>query len=150
MSSSARFEIEHKVLPSVLFSAEGGSLIHHIVSTKGAFVCDLYNKFCADDTKYIQSDFVVNPFFVSDDLAVVHVKLPEPERAHLCSSIYILHNTELSACRFFTIESTEDGGLSLGEWTSNEQHNDYGDVTADPAEQIAAIAGILLPNTPKS
>ena len=151
MNQSARYAIEHEVIPSVLFSPDGAALVQRIVTEKGSFLSSFYNKFCTDgEDGYNEGQFEIFPFFLSDELASVRVELPGPERAPLCHTLYILHSKDFRFFRYFTVERNGDGNRQLGEWTPDKKHLDYGEVDAEHAEQLAAIAGILLPDTPKS
>ena len=152
MNQSARYSIEHEVLPQMLFSEDGAALVQHIVNRKGDFLCDLYNKFCFEgegEKGYPSSQFSVYPFMLSDDLAVVRIEPPAPERPPLCHSIYILHSVDFKSFRYFTVERAPEDTRILGEWTPDRLHNDYGEVGSDSQEHILAIADILLPKTPE-
>ncbi|MDO4566423.1 MAG: hypothetical protein Q4B42_03745, partial [Oscillospiraceae bacterium] len=139
------------VLPSVLFSEDGPALIQKIVTNKGEFLSGLYNKFCADgEDAYSERDFEVYPFFISEELAAVRIALPVPERPPLCHVLYILHSKDFSSTRYFTIERAADSERILGEWTPEQLHNDYGEVSAEYEQQLASIASVLMPDTPKS
>lgn len=151
MNQSARYAIEHEVLPTVLFSADGGALVQRIVMEKGSFLSEMFNKFCGEgETVYNPEQFEVYPMLLSDELAAVHIDMPVPERPPLCHALYILHSRDFSNFRYFTVERSAGDSRILGEWTPDKTHHDYGEIETEREAQLAAIAGILMPDTPKS
>ena len=152
MNQSARYSLEHEVLPQVLFSPDGASLVQKIVNEKGDFLSRFYNKYVFDgegEKGYPASQFAVYPFMLSDELAAVRIEPPAPERPPLCHYIYILHSVDFKSFRYFTVERAPEGTRILGEWTPDRMHNDYGEVGGDSEEHVMAIADILLPKTPQ-
>lgn len=143
-----RYFIEHKALPSNLYSEGARLLSRFMISGKNA-VLDYYKKADATtsyDCLFTLDDFDVNfRTYIRDDdsCMVLRIEMPEPEQPLLCRSVYLCYGTRGGYELYVTSELAEDGSYYICAWTERGQHFNFGDAPADPSDEMDMAAELF-------
>ena len=143
-----RYFIEHKALPSNLYSEGARLLSRFMISGKNA-VLDYYKKADATtsyDCPFSLGDFDVNfRTYIRDDdsCMVLRIEMPEPEQPLLCRAVYLCYGTRGGYELYVTSELAEDGSYYICAWMERGQHINFGDAPADPSDEMDMAAELF-------
>ena len=143
-----RYFIEHKALPSNLYS-EGARLISRFMISGKNAVLDYYKK--ADATSSYECNYELNDFGINfrtyirnnDSCMVLRIEMPEPERPLLCRAVYLCYGTRGGYELYVTSELAEDGSYYICAWDELAQHHNFGDAPADPSDEMDMAAELF-------
>jgi len=144
-----RYYLEHRLFPKWLFENKG-KFIETLTKGREDFVFKVLQDMCIEDfisCAYKKEDFKVNTVKLEDDVYLIDIKMPEPEKSPLCYSIYMIFNKEEDNFGYFTLEKRIDAekgkeALLCG-WDKYEHHYNYGAVTLEDALVKAVHVFIL-------
>lgn len=127
-----RYSLEHLLLPEFVLGENGANILNMMLHEKGKFFTDLYGrmneKTLGDQCPYSEEQFFVSGirFENNDNLYMVKIEMPDPERVPLCKLIFIFHDQQMNNRRYITAEMTAPNTYVLCEWKAGHQHVNYG------------------------
>ena len=146
---SARYLVEHRLLPSALYSAGEGLLVEITEGAEGLLM-DAYG-YAEENVEdytcpYTAEDFdtEVNVIDLNGDMGyVVRVDMPKPEVSPLCRAVYFCFDQRTDQCAYFTSELTPDGRYALCSWDAEGNHTNYGATDATLDDETEGVAMIF-------
>lgn len=118
-----RYTLEHIFLPQNVLADHGADVIRKILRKKGRFFVDFFrqnNSFGTDNytCPYTEEQFSVEKihFDRAENICLIRIQMPEPERQPLCKSIFICCDRRMNDRRYLTEELTSSNRYFLCEW----------------------------------
>ena len=148
-AESARYLVEHRLLPSALYSAGDGLLVEITDGAEGLLM-DAY-AYAEENVEgyecpYTAEDFdtEVNVIDMDGDMGyIVRVDMPKPEASPLCRAVYFCFDQRTETCAYFTSELTPDGRYALCSWDEKGTHLNYGATDATVDDETEGVAMIF-------
>ena len=151
LNFQVRYFLEQRFLPQNLYSEYGSNVIAKMLQGRGAFFVQVLNYIGENENykcPYTEAEFVFKPLLVGGDgsmpeFAVLAIDMPAPEKAPLCSRIFICHDSAFSNIRYYTIEKTINNSYMLC-GTSGEDHINYGTAPGTEKELFYRICNLYM------
>ena len=162
---SALYQLEHKVLPGMIFSNKEGERISPFM------LGNLFSKICMDylryalgvkdkneDIGYTEADFTAEPIVVKDNgepvYYITRLRFPFKEDMYhstLCPRIYLVHGLQGENPRYYTIEYDQTGFKGPGSywlcrWSPTENgrlvHGNMGKINLHEQDELRKLVDI--------
>ncbi|MGI6212271.1 MAG: hypothetical protein ACOYJJ_06800 [Anaerovoracaceae bacterium] len=138
-----RYELEHQLLVTRFFH-ETGKLMQSIEQKGKDVFTELYRRTdeaAASPDAYSADHFDAGVLEYEDDVIIIRVILPDPEKPSDCSLIYLITDPDYQPYRYLTVELTPDGRYTMMNWTEDGNYIDFGDY--DPRQESEIIGNVV-------
>ncbi len=153
----SRYLVEHVILPKNFYEQKI-NFIYVMIKSGGEYVYDVTKDIIENDggqCPYSSDDYGIH-FIRMDEKAehgnyILTAEFPMPEKEPLCIRAICIfdldtsNNESFSKYRYFTVESGVNEGDKpfLCAWNEDGSHSNFGEVSDDIKEQVAAVVDIF-------
>lgn len=143
------YDFEHNVLPGGFFeygSGFVGSLLQKREKMLFGVLGDMFQN-AGLDNPYSEVDFGLEVLEADEELVVIKILYPKPERTPLCYCGYLFVDKDFQKMRFFCLERDDFMGKEdkiLCEWTAKMEHFNYGACASEEQEDYKKCMEIYL------
>lgn len=120
----ARYFVEHKLLPEVLFKTRD-AFINKISEQKEELVYAMMEDVCTKrglSMPYKKEEYHFTGKKINDEYIFFTVVMPEAKYVLNCEKVYFVFNKDLSVLRYITIERSKGKEYVFGEWRESKDH----------------------------
>lgn len=141
-----RYMFEHQLLPQWFFEKKFNFIMVLLEDKEFLYKASsaIFEEFEVENP-YSKEDFKVETAKMAEEVMVVKMIFPKPEKEPLCYSSYLFFDKEFKKVSYFCIErGDEEKCPFVCSWEPNGEHNNYGNCTFKNHNDFMSCADIHM------